>query len=99
MKGEDFASLRINDLLNLENYKDNSRDNHLLHHIIRKVLEVRPQFKGFLEEVVESLEEMGKTDMVELEKCLKIMDVTCRHLFIQKAFRNAESAFKDETQA
>ena len=78
MKGEDFASLKIKDLLNLENYKDNSRDSHLLHHIIRKVLEVRPQFKGFLEEVVESLEEMGKTDMVELEKCLKIMDVTCR---------------------
>ena len=78
MKGEDFASLRIKDLLNLENYKDNSRDNHLLHHIMRKVVELKPQFKGFPEEVVESLEEMGKTDMVELEKCLKVMDITCR---------------------
>ena len=78
MKGEDFASLKIKDLLNLENYKDNSRDSHLLHHIMRKVLEVKPQFKGFPEEVVESLEEMGRTDMVELEKGLKIMDITCR---------------------
>ena len=78
MKGEDFASLRLKDLLNLENYKDNSRDSHLLHHIMRKVLEVKPQFKGFPEEVVESIEEMGKTDMVELEKGLKIMDITCR---------------------
>ena len=44
----------------------------------RKVLEVKPRFKGFPEDVVESLEEMGKTDMVELEKCLKVMDITCR---------------------
>ena len=78
MKGEDYASLRIRDLLNLENYKDNSRDNHLLHHIMRKVLDVKPQFKGFHESLVEAITEMGKTNMVELEKGLKMMEVTCR---------------------
>ena len=78
MKGEDFASLRLKDLLNLENYKDNSRDSHLLHHIMRKVLEVQPQFKGFPESLVEAITEMGKTNMVELEKGLKMMEVTCR---------------------
>ena len=78
MKGEDYTSLRIKDLLSLENYKDNSRDNHLLHHIMRKVLEVQPQFKGFPESLVESIAEMGKTNMVELEKGLKMMEVTCR---------------------
>ena len=78
MKGEDYTSLRIKDLLSLENYKDNSRDNHLLHHIMRKVLEVKPQFKGFPESLVEAITKMGKTNMVELEKGLKMMEVTCR---------------------
>ena len=78
MRGKDYASLRISDLLNLDNYKDNSRENHLLHHIMRKVVEMKPEFKGFPESLVDSITEMGKTNMVELEKGLKIMEISCR---------------------
>ena len=78
MKGKDYATLRIKDLLKLDSYKDNSRDNHLLYHIMRKVLEVNPQFKGLPKLLVESITEMGKTNMAELEKGLKTMEVTCR---------------------
>ena len=81
IKEEEYTSLRIKDLLSLENYKDNSKDNHLFYHIMRKVVEARPKFKGIPDEVEEALAEMGRTKMVELQKGLKTMEVTCRLLF------------------
>ena len=41
IKEKEYTSLRIKDLLSLENYKDNSKDNHLLYHIMRKVVEAK----------------------------------------------------------
>ena len=81
IKEEEYTSLRIKDLLSLENYKDNSKDNHLLYHIMRKVVEARPKFTGIPDQVEEALTEMGRTKMVELQKGLKTMEVTCRLLF------------------
>ena len=78
MKGKDYATLKIKDLLKLEAYKDNSRDNHLLYHIMRKVVEVKPQFKGLPESLVESVAEMGRSNMEEAKKGLNAMEITCR---------------------
>ena len=81
IKEKEYTSLRIKDLLSLENYKDNSKDNHLLYHIMRKVVEARPKFTGIPDQVEQALAEMGRTKMVELQKGLKTMEVTCRSLF------------------
>ena len=78
MKGKDYATLKIKDLLKLEAYKDNSRDNHLLYHIMRKVVEVKPQFKGLPGSLVESIAEMGRSNMEEAKKGLNTMEITCR---------------------
>ena len=81
IKEKEYTSLRIKDLLSLENYKDNSKDNHLLYHIMRKVVEARPKFTGIPDQVEQALAEMGRTKMVELQKGLKTMEITCRLLF------------------
>ena len=85
IKEKEYTSLRIKDLLSLENYKDNSKDNHLLYHIMRKVVEAKPEFKGIPDQVEQALAEMGRTKMVELQKGLKTMEVTCRLLFFSLA--------------
>ena len=48
IKEKEYTSLRIKDLLSLENYKDNSKDNHLLYHIMRKVWRRSPSSRESL---------------------------------------------------
>ena len=78
MKGQQFPAIKIQELYKLETIKDNTKTNSLLFHIVRKVLQENPKFRGFPPELMETLDQMANTSLASLDEKIALMESGCR---------------------
>ena len=81
MKGQQFPAIKIQELYKLETIKDNTKTNSLLYHIVRKVLQEKPKFQGFPQELMETLDQVANTSLVSLDEKIALMESGCRFPF------------------
>ena len=78
MKGQQFPAIKIQELYKLETIKDNTKTNSLLFHIVRKVLQENPKFRGFPPDLMETLDQMANTSLASLDEKIALMESGCR---------------------
>ena len=74
LKGTRFAGLNIEDLIKLDEIKDITNQRSLIFHIVRKLLDVEPNFSGFPKSLMDSLEKMASVNLKELDKQIKVVE-------------------------
>ena len=74
MKSSDFKAVRIEDLYKLEVVKDNAKSDSLLFHIVRKVVQVQPEFAGFPADLMEGLAAMEVIDLKALDTEVELVE-------------------------
>ena len=74
LKGTHFAAFNIEDLKKLDEIKDITNKRSLLFHIVKKLLDVRPNFPGFPDKLLDTLRKMAAVDLKELDQQIEVAE-------------------------
>ena len=74
LKGTRFAAVSVEDLKKLDEIKDITNQRSLLFHIVRKLLDVEPNFSGFPDKLLETLRKMISVDLKELDLQIEVVE-------------------------
>jgi len=94
LKGTHFAGLNIEDLNKLDEVKDVTNQRSLIFHIVRKLLDVEPNFSGFPEILMDSLKKMVSVNLKELDKQIKVVEKGYRDPLIPLATSLSKTCLK-----
>ena len=74
LKGTRFAAVSVEDLKKLDEIKDITNQRSLLFHIVRKLLDVEPNFSGFPDKLLDTLRKMTSVDLKELDLQIEVVE-------------------------
>ena len=74
LKGTRFAAINVEDLKKLDEIKDITNKRSLLFHIVRKLLDVEPNFSGFSDRLLDTLRKMTSVDLNELDRQIGVVE-------------------------
>ena len=79
LKGSRFAAVDPEDLKKLDEIKDVTNKRSLLFHIVRKLLDVEPNFPGFPEKLMVTLRKMASVNLKELDQQIEVVEKGYRY--------------------
>merc|ERR1711915_54767 len=78
LNSESAAGFQMTDLSKLKMTKDVTKKRTLLYHIVRKAIEIDPEFIGVDKDLNSNLEQLSRADFDEITAGLEVMEQQCK---------------------